>query len=179
MTGDLFSVFPLGVTYTRDGTALGVHRGLSKAHVEQLCAYSLNEHDQELKITSDRTRFETLESYTTWFLQGRTIYGAVDTHEVLAGIVWCGPKSLPVDIPLAQDYEWHTVAYRSYGSYRGSGFMKDFCKQALDDYRTHHQGIRMFVKISCGNEASIGLARSLGFSPLTEASSGTSVVLIG
>ncbi|MEK7613955.1 MAG: hypothetical protein AAB439_03735 [Patescibacteria group bacterium] len=163
MTTPLFELHDIGTVNTKSGVPLRVMQGLSETHLQQLKKYSLDTSDTELAVTSDRKRFGT-GSFEEWYAQGRTLYVAVTPDDVLAGIVWCGPKALPTtDREFGEGSEWHTVAYRSYGIFRGAGFMKKFCEMALAHYVTQNTGVRLYVQIACGNDASISLARSLGF----------------
>lgn len=176
MITPLYSATPIGSVSTKRGDVLQITRGLDRPRVKQLIAYSLDESDRELAVTSDRTRF-TSDSYESWYAHGRTPYGAIDGNGTLAGVVWLGPK--PLTYEGAPAGEWHTVAYRSYGTYRGAGFMKPFCQTVFTDYLTVHQNATLYAKISCGNEASMHLARSLGFvETYTDRTSNPSVILI-
>ena len=75
--------------------------------------------------------------------------------------MWFGPK----DAPIAEKEKalWHTIAYRSYPPYRGAGIMGDFTRFVLEYYRELNPGIRMWAEAKAENQASIALAKKLGF----------------
>lgn len=173
----IYETASLGRMTGRDGREFEILAGLDRDVVEQLRAKSLDETDTEIqRNTSDRERFGE-GSYEVWYKKDRTPFALVtsDTRE-LAALVWFGPKPLGRKSlkhlsaeEKAQDEramdagEWHTIVYRSYPPFRGTGIMKQFTTTALEAYRSAFPRARFWAGIHAENPASIGFAQSLGF----------------
>lgn len=152
--------------------------GLDKSLAEKLKTLSGNTDDAELAKTSDRERFVT-GSYEEWY-QGkdRTLFALIHQESGrLAALAWFGPKPFGrKSLKHLSDEErgeneramknegWHTVVYRSYAPFRGTGLMKDFVRFAMKQYATAYPEAKFWAGIfSDGNPASLGLAKALGF----------------
>jgi RimJ/RimL family protein N-acetyltransferase len=154
-----------------------IYAGLSKELVEKLKEKSSDIEDAELAKTSDRERFVS-GLYEDWYARKkRTLFALVheETNE-LAALVWLGPKPfgrksakhLPLEQQTANERSldsegWHTLVYRSYPPFRGTGIMKDFAQFAMETYRAWYPDARFWAGIFAENPASAGLAKALGF----------------
>lgn len=152
-----------------------VFAGMTEDIVSQLITRSQNSADEALARTSDSARFATLETYATWYAQGRTPFILIHqkTNDIMA-LVWIGPKPLGQHPAGATSMEergvetttsavWDTVSFRSYPPYRGGGFMTSFTQYVLDTYRAQYPEHRLWVSIDRENSASQALAGKLGF----------------
>lgn len=141
--------------------SFAIHLGLTLEEVQQLKKYSLDVSDTAIQNnTSDRKRFG-LGSYEEWYAGGRVPFALVHTSGDLAALAWFGPKEIPIEAPAG--LPWHTVAYRAYMPYRGKGIMTDFSRFVLQYYQKLYPGIRLWAEVKEGNEASLVLAKKLGF----------------
>lgn len=173
----------------REAGVFSLRLGLSKLHVEQLQTYSLDETDTALSVTSDRLRFGE-QPYEAWFEKDRTPYSLINTStNALASLVWFGPKELgkksmkfegseeEATAPKSKE-EWHTLAYRCYKPYRGSGLMKEFFQKAMQHYRTLEPQAKLWAIIDTENPASTRLAEASGFVAQPELSDTEHTVMI-
>ena len=76
----------------------------------------------------------------------------------LAALVWFGPELLK-----KESGNWHTVAWRSYPSFRGRGLMKEFTKFAMDIYTKNVPDMKFWISVKKDNLGSIRLGKFLGF----------------
>ncbi len=173
---DLYHSVPVAELISRDNVYFEIYVGLDEKMVGELQKHSLDDSDEELKVTSDRERFG-IGSYVQWYEKGRVPFALVHsaTRE-LAAISWFGPKALgrkPLkhlsETERLQDErelevdDWHTVTYRSYKPFRGKGLMKEFVGFTLDEYAARYPGARFWEGVNSDNPASIALAEKLGF----------------
>ncbi|MFM2414636.1 MAG: Acetyltransferase domain [Candidatus Parcubacteria bacterium] len=170
-----FASIPLSEVTVR-GNTFTFNEGLEREHVAQLQAYSLDLNDQSLQqATSDHERFGT-GSYEAWYAKQRIPFTFIEKERnLLAGLIWFGPKPLGrkslkhLDAQsrheelLQKETMWHTVSYRAYNPFRGTGIMKPLCTRAIDAYKTLFPSSKLWLSIDTENEASFGLAESLGF----------------
>jgi hypothetical protein len=143
---------------SRDGENFTITVGLDKDLVYQLVKYSLDKNDTELqKNTGDMARFG-IGSYEDWYKKNRTPFCLIhkDTNK-LAALVWFGPK------PAHEGCKCHASAWRSYIPFRGKGVMKDFTKYAIYFYIKSVPNTNLWAEIKNNNQASIDLAKKLGF----------------
>lgn len=172
----LYQTMQIGRMTGRDGTRFDIIVGLDRALTEQLKEKSLDESDVDIqKNTSDRERFGK-GSYTDWYSKGRTPFALVEAgNRSLAALVWFGPKPLGrkslshlSEMEKLQDEtkmdagNWHTLVYRSYPPFRGTGIMKAFTRSCIGAYRHAFPQAKFWVGIHTENPASVGLAQSLG-----------------
>lgn len=150
--------------------------GLDQRLIAEVKKFSLDEADVSLQDnTSDLKRFGT-GSYETWYSKGRVPFALVEkTTGALAALVWFGPKPLGRKSMkyLSQDElqkessvasgNWHTVVYRSYVPYRGTGIMKDFLRTATDVYLKYFPDAILWTGVSRSNPGSIALSGKLGY----------------
>jgi RimJ/RimL family protein N-acetyltransferase len=150
--------------YEKGGERFIVDIGLTKEHVAELKAHALDESDAELKNnTSDRKRFGE-GAYEAWYAKGRTPFALV--HEQsgkLAALAWFGAETFEGAPKPPNGKEWHTVAYRSYVPFRGTGLMKGFVMFAMNTYLVLQPHAALWAGIHADNAASIGLGEALGF----------------
>jgi hypothetical protein len=175
----------------RTGEAFTLYLGLDKGMVAQLKERSLDASDTEIQNnTSDRKRFGE-GSYEEWYAKDRVPFALI--HEktgALAAVVWFGPKPLGRKSlkylsaeELAREGKddadnWHTLAYRSYPPFRGTGLMRVFIEHAMDVYRMHFPHAHFWTIVDAKNAGSVALSTKLGFTPLEEKSDETSVVMV-
>lgn len=152
----------------KDGDNFSVFLGLDKKMVAQLKVLSLDQNDTEIqKNTSDSKRFG-VGSYEDWYKKNRTPFALVhEKTNKLAALVWFGPEPL-----VGERGNWHTVAWRSYPSFRGKGLMKEFTKFAMNIYSKNIPNIKLWITVKKENAGSVGLATFLGFQELEKLSSG-------
>ncbi len=171
----IYESWKIGKLQGKDGTTFEMHVGLSRALVEQLKRYSLDESDENLQNnTSDKKRFGE-GSYEEWYSKERTPYALVSTDGNLAALAWFGPKPLGrkslkylsanelLDELSQPKSNWHTIVYRSYRPFRGKGLMVPFMQAAIADYKARYPHARLWAGVSQKNLASLKLAEKLGF----------------
>ena len=159
------------------GAVFLLREGLDASLIQQLKNYSFNVSDAELQRTSDFERFGK-GSYEEWYgSKERTMFALVQKNTgTLAAIAWFGPKPLgrksmkhlsederAEDERLMDADNWHTIVYRSYPPFRGTGIMKDFVRFCMDAYVRRHPDAKLWAGIYGANPASISLATGLGF----------------
>ena len=162
--------FPLPIYHTRniaeaiskEGDFFSIFVGLDKEKVSQLEKLSLDENDMEVqKNTSDKKRFGN-KSYENWYKKNRIPFALIHSAtNSLAALIWFGPESLN-----RKSENWHTVAWRSYPSFRGKGLMKEFAKFAMDIYSKKISNAKFWITVKKENIGSIKLAKFLGFHEL-------------
>jgi len=164
--------------------------GLDKNLVLQLRKFSLDANDVAVQEhTSDRKRFGE-GSYETWYAKDRTPFALVSRDgKELAALVWFGPKpfgqksmkhqdgNVNAHIPDFSGIDWHTLSYRSYPPFRGTGIMKDFVRFATEAYLSHHSAARLWAILDRNNVQSMGLAGALGFKEVDDTSDDSQVVM--
>lgn len=159
----IYTSEPVGSVQAKDGTEFSACIGLTENLVQQLKERSLDATDTELqKNTSDLKRFGE-GSYETWYAKDRTPFALIDTHGILAALIWLGPQAFPQTVDFHSDNIWATVAFRAYEPFRGRGLMRPFSVLALDMYkklRPHH---RVWLETNTDNEAGKHLYHKLGF----------------
>lgn len=133
--------------------------GLDKELVKQLEKYSGDESDTNLqKYSKDRQRF-VLGSYEDWYKKIRTPFALVHKKTgVMAAMIRFGPEPL-----FGQVDNWHTIGWRSYGPFRGKGFMKIFTDFTMDVYLQKFPDIKFWITVKKENAGSVKLAEGLGF----------------
>ncbi len=184
----IYTAITIGSLRGKDGEEFEIVMGLDTDLVAQLKEKSLDETDIEIQNnTSDRVRFGE-GSYEEWYSKDRVPYALVHTQtKALAALVWFGPKPLgrkslkhlsaeerAQDERLMDAGDWHTVVYRAYRPFRGTGLMKTFLKFTMDIYRSLYPHSKIWAGIYAENPVSIGLVTSLGFKVLESASNPTS-----
>lgn len=155
----LYSAIHIANAESKDGTKFVVYVGMNEEVVRQLKAYSLDVSDEGIqRYTSDRARFGEGD-YEAWYEKGRVPFALIEESSGrVAALAWIGES------PLGDDADnWHTIAYRAYGEYRGKGIMKGFVQYAIDQYTQYYPGAKIWASIALANEASAGLGRALGF----------------
>lgn len=173
----LYGRVRIGTLETDAGLRFAFSLGLSQAEAGQLKSLSLADDLALRENTSDYERFGT-GSYEVWYAKGRSIFALTDeTSGALAAIVWYGPKPLgrkslkhlsPEE--QAREHEsvkdagdWHTIVFRSYPPYRGTGIMTGFAQATLDIYKKYYPAARLWAGINGMNAGSIRLCEKLGF----------------
>ena len=160
---------------SKDGTSFDILVGLDAALVAQVREHSLNIGDKELQEnTSDYKRFGA-GSYEEWYSKERTPYALVDGVGKLAALAWFGPKPLGrkslrylsaeelAKEGMQEKSDWHTIVYRSYAPYRGTGLMTEFMEKITEDYLQRYPDAKLWAGISMKNAASVALAKKLGY----------------
>ena len=152
--------------------------GLDKNLVAQLEKYSLDETDTELqKNTGDLARFGR-GSYEDWYKKDRTPFALMHKNtNALAALVWFGPKPLGKKSmkfegtkEVTTESNWHTISFRSYPPFRGTGIMKNFSNFVLDFYKKEFPNVLFWTGTDSRNEPFKKLMFSLDFKPNEDAS---------
>lgn len=168
----------------KDGTLFRIMLGLSEGEVRHIRQYALDESDEALAMTSDRKRFGE-GSYEDWYQKNRTPFALIHAKTgKVAAFAWFGPKPLGrksmkylskeeqnEDEVKANSENWHTISYRSYGAFRGTGLMTPFVTYVTDFYANAIQGVKIWAIINADNPASAALARKIGFKSVGEENS--------
>jgi RimJ/RimL family protein N-acetyltransferase len=158
------------------GELFSITLGLDAGSVAELRKLSLDTSDPALQEnTSDLKRFGT-GSYEEWYAKKRFPFALVHKKTgALAAFVWFGPKELGRKSmkhlsaeELAQEKEaatgdWHTIAFRSYPPFRGTGIMKEFVRTATDVYLKYFPEAKLWTSNNRANTASVGLSEKLGY----------------
>jgi RimJ/RimL family protein N-acetyltransferase len=180
----IYSSIRLGSMRGKSGEEFWIVAGLDTGIVAELKEKSLDVSDEEIQNnTSDRARFGE-GSYEEWYGKDRVPFALIDTkNDALAALAWFGPKPLgrkslkhlsaeerKQDERLMDAGDWHTIVYRAYKPYRGTGLMKAFVKFSMDAYRAAHPHSKIWAGIYADNPASRALAEKLGFKMSEEAS---------
>jgi hypothetical protein len=178
-------------TATNRGEDFDIYLGLDNDMATKLKILSLHQSDEALQEnTSDLERFGK-GSYEDWYSKGRTPFALVHRSSgALAAFVWFGPKELgrksmkhlsPEE--LKDEYkevggDWHTVAFRSYAPFRGTGVMTDFVRTATDVYMKYFPSAKLWTIPVNGNAASIALAEKLGYKIDDSLSNAEKIIMI-
>lgn len=141
-------------------------KGLDRNTVEFLIGRSNDKNDTELlKNTSDEKRFRDHASYAQWFEKGRTPYALTNEEDGLLALIWFGEKQPPRDTETIPHDNWHTVAFRSYGPFRGSGLMVPLSQRVFDEYSAEHPFVSYWLEVNTDNKPAKKLYEKLGFGP--------------
>lgn len=168
----------------KGGALFRITLGLNEDGVQQIRQYALDESDEALAMTSDRKRFGE-GSYETWYQKNRTPFALIHAHTgKVAAFAWFGPKPLGKksmkylsqeeqheDTVKANSENWHTISYRSYGAFRGTGLMTPFVTYVTDFYTNAMEGAKIWAIINADNPASAALAQKIGFKSVGEENS--------
>ncbi len=168
----LYQSVVLADAVSRTGDSFALVVGLDRALVAQLTARSLDETDTDIQTnSSDRIRFGE-HGYEAWYAKDRTPFALVhQPDQTLAALIWFGPKALSQKsakyiadtAPTVNQDDWHTMSYRSYPPWRGTGLMKGFGRFTIDYYTQHYPSAQLWVGLDTDNAASSGFAGALGF----------------
>ena len=163
--------------FNREGKEFDVLVGLDKQYTEKLRALAADESDTDLQnFTSDWKRF-VAGTYEYWYQKNRSLFALVHKQsDDLAALVWFGPKPLgkksmkfgnvsEQESPDTRDTksEWHTISFRCYPKYRGTGMMKRFTEFAMEEYKKQFPSVKFWAGMDDRNNGSMGLLQSLGF----------------
>lgn len=158
------------------GVSFDVYLGLDEDMATRLRELSLDTDDDALmENTSDFQRFGE-EGYEKWYAKDRTPFALVhrDTGE-LAALVWFGPKALGVkslkhlsveerdSANMMESENWHTIAFRSYPPFRGTGIMKNFVIAVTQVYENYFPQAKLWTSNNRANTASVKLSEKLGY----------------
>ncbi len=170
----IYKTIKIGEAASKDGNSFSIFVGLNEKMVAQLKVLSLDKSDVEIqKNTSDKKRFGE-QSYEDWYKKNRTPFVLVHTAtNALAALVWFGPEPLE-----KKEGNWHTVAWRSYPSFRGRGLMKEFAKFTMEIYASKIPDVKFWAVIKKENAGSIGFAQAIGFKDTQQALSDGSLIMI-
>lgn len=172
----LHQMIEVGAMTGRDGTRFGLVMGLDERLTGELKIKSLNLSDNELQEnTSDHKRFGE-GSYERWYEQKRVPFALIDTETgALAALAWYGPKPVGIKsmkhltdeeqerVRAMEAGEWHTIVYRAYAPYRGTGLMRAFVSATMAIYGRYFPHARYWTSVNHANAASIALSERLGF----------------
>lgn len=172
----LYTSILIGRAKNKEGKPLSLYIGLDAQMVERLKHLSLDTSDTDLQEnTSDLKRFGE-GSYEEWYAKERVPFALVDdASSALAALAWFGPKPLARKSlkHLSEEEakkegeqetgDWHTIVFRSYPPFRGTGIMKEFVRMTIEVYEQLYPSARLWAGIARSNAASIALASKLGF----------------
>lgn len=147
-----------------DGKEFRLLCGLGADLIGVLKTKSCNVADTELHTnTSDRERFCT-HTYEEWYKKERYPFALTSEKKELAGIIWFGPKALPVlDTTESDTTVWDTFAIRMYEPYRGKRLARPFAAAVIHLYRTQKPGRKIWLETNEGNVGAISLYEKLHF----------------
>lgn len=134
----------------------------------QLVTKSLQPHIVEYTPNDSQKRFATVESLREWRLtKNRELHWLLGPEKDLAGIIWYGPSTFPIDINLSEVPE-ETFAIRLYEGYVGNGLAKPFMKQSLrlavEQKREKNQMLcGIWLQTDVGNEAAVASYSKFGY----------------
>lgn len=174
-----------------NGESFDVYMGLDEDLATQLREFSLDLLDTALQEnTSDFARFGE-EGYEKWYSKGRVPFALVHRESgAMAALVWFGPKPLGrksfkhlsqterESENLVSSDEWHTIVFRSYPPFRGTGIMRKFVEATTTVYENYFPGAKIWAGISRTNPASLALAEKLNYHEDTEHSDSRWVAMI-
>ena len=186
----LFSSVLIGTAENR-GTHFNIYLGLDAPKITKLQTYSLDTTDVDLQAnTSDFKRFGE-GSYDEWYSKGRVPFALTDRDSgALAALVWFGPKPLGrkslkhlseeelLREKTVESDDWHTIVFRSYLPYRGTGIMKEFVRVTTDVYLHYFPDAKLWAGINRANPGSLALAAKLGYTINESLSDPTWVAMI-
>ncbi len=153
-----------------------IYLGLDEKMVENLKTLSSNTEDTDLQEnTSDFERFAK-GSYAEWYAKDRIPFALVHRNTgALAAFVWFGPKALGVkslkhlsqeereSANMMESENWHTIAFRSYPPFRGTGIMKKFVIAATEVYQHYFPEGKLWTSNNRANISSVKLSEKLGY----------------
>ena len=159
-----------------------LYAGLSKEHVAHVKEYSLNKDDVDLqKNTSDFARFGEGDYEERYDKKERHSFSLVhDDTQTLASLIWFGPRDLPesVAIERSEDQKWDTVAFRTYGIFRGVGITSGFSAHVIDAYQKRFSDHKIWLAAPGEYKAAMGLYKKLGFQDTGEVDDGGKTIMI-
>jgi hypothetical protein len=130
-------------------------------------------------------------SYEDWYSKGRVPFALVHRSSgALAALVWFGPKPLGrksikhlseeerKDEYKAAGGNWHTIAFRSYPPFRGTGVMTDFVKTATAVYQKYFPDAKLWTSNARSNASSVALSEKLGYKADESLSDSTTVTMV-
>jgi hypothetical protein len=161
------------------GDAFLIQAGLTKDQVAELTEKSADASDAELREhTSDARRFAE-GAFEAWYeAKKRFMLPLIHAKTgAIAALVWAGPDVPPPVLGEDGAKGLHTVAFRSYRPFRGTGLMSDFARFALSAYEERHPGARWWLRVQSGNEAGKRLYSKLGFAPRGLENEGATLVM--
>jgi ribosomal protein S18 acetylase RimI-like enzyme len=146
-----------------------IAEGITSAQINELVLYSLND-PFVATFTSDRNRFQNIQSFENWSKQGRSIYVLTNENEALLGVIWFGEKGIPASGLSSYGI---TFAIRLYGEARGKGLAVKFMEEAFERYRetenyymAENKGI--WLEVSSNNIAAIKAYEKFGFQKIMD-----------
>lgn len=168
----IYSSIKIADAIDKNGREYSIFIGIENKYAQQLKRLSLDKSDVAIQNnTGDRRRFGE-GSYQEWYEKNRTPFVLIDKQkDELAAIIWFGPKSLgKKSLKFGEESkditqnEWHTVVWRCYPTYRGSGLMKSFSSYVTEVYKKQFlENIKFWAGMDNRNNAMVGLSAKLGF----------------
>lgn len=107
--------------------------GEDEALIDQLITKSKQAAIMEHTPKDAAERFANRHAFDTWQARGRELHWLLGANNDLAGIIWYGRSTFPVDVDLPEIPE-ETFAIRIYDGYSGHGLARPFMKLSL---KTH------------------------------------------
>ncbi len=148
---------------TEEGEVFFLHAGLDAEMIRVFAEKSCDTTDTELMKTSDYKRF-CKGSYAEWYAKERYPFVLLSRDKELAGIVWLGPKEVPVVAGFSSaENIWDTFAIRTYMPFRGKRLARPFASTALEIYRTLRPGRKIWLETDSENTGARALYTKLDF----------------
>ena len=171
----LFEAIQIG-SAENNGQSFDVYLGVNEDMATRLQALSSDTNDIALQEnTSDLQRFGEGD-YSQWYSKGRVPFTLIYRETgSLAALVWFGPKPLGrkslkhlsaaerLEENTIESGDWHTVVFRSYPPFRGTGIMKGFAQAATEVYLNYFPNAKLWAGINRKNPSSMALASKLGY----------------
>lgn len=126
-------------------------------------------------------RFGDQVMLTTWKTKGRTLFWLVGDNNDLAGVIWFGKSTFPLDIE-GLETPTETFAIRLYEGYTGHGlavpFMKLALKAAVELKQQNDQQIDgVWLQTDLTNPAAIAVYTKFGFKEVARDDARVTMVL--
>ncbi len=129
-------------------------------------------------------RFSSLQAFTAWQKQDKTIYTLTSPSQLLAGIVWFTPKPIDykkyaINQKMSEKYPI-TFAIRLYGEARGHKLAKPFLLETIKKYCTFlgEKHVFIWIEVHKANERALHIYHEVGFRQVKTSSDGKQVLLL-
>jgi hypothetical protein len=134
---------------------------------KQLVIKSRQPHIMSHTPNDAKNRFSSLDAFEKWLSNGREVYWLLGASSDLAGIIWYGKRTFPINMTLGE-IPTETFAIRLYNGYVGRGLAVPFIKQSLrlSAQNKHTQGLAasgVWLETDIDNAAAQKTYLAIGF----------------